>query len=348
MSIGVVVTKYSASSAVWHSYVSVVLRINPGEEKIFYINEKILHLIDLQALDTSCRTVSYKNFFSLMFSIFSEKLISHIVTANYIETILCSLVRLFRIKLIQWVQGTIADESFYFRNRSRFRWLIISLLEFCALNIASSRIYVSEAMKIFFEEKFHFIPRSPCQISPCLSKLRYDGCAKVKNSFIYIGGLSAWQEIDKIIDFFEVIYSQDSTASLTILTLDVPAAKKKIQHRKISPVCTVVASRDRSEIEKILSRHEYGFLFRRRSPVNLVASPIKFLEYIACNVKPIMTDCIGDYSNLVKKEKLGYLVSMHDLEFEWSDIVDAHSVRCDLHVYYEENFYEEKYIVKVK
>jgi glycosyltransferase involved in cell wall biosynthesis len=51
-----------------------------------------------------------------------------------------------------------------------------------------------------------------------------------------------------------------------------------------------------------------GLLLRREDPVNQVASPTKFGEYLAAGLPVLLTEGIGDFSALVEKEGLGMIV----------------------------------------
>ena len=43
-----------------------------------------------------------------------------------------------------------------------------------------------------------------------------------------------------------------------------------------------------------------------------MASPTKILEYLSRDVKPVITDCIGDFSNDLKKNEYACIVDIND------------------------------------
>jgi len=53
-------------------------------------------------------------------------------------------------------------------------------------------------------------------------------------------------------------------------------------------------------------------LLRKSHPVNYVASPTKFGEYLAAGVPVIATEGIGDTSDLIKNENIGIIISPTD------------------------------------
>src|SRR6185295_10953881 len=67
----------------------------------------------------------------------------------------------------------------------------------------------------------------------------------------------------------------------------------------------IVRSAPQGEAARLLCAADYGLLLRQDDVVNLVASPVKFGEYLACGVRPILTPHIGDQSDLCQSSDLG-------------------------------------------
>jgi glycosyltransferase involved in cell wall biosynthesis len=65
---------------------------------------------------------------------------------------------------------------------------------------------------------------------------------------------------------------------------------------------------DRNEVPGYLNAADIGFLLRARHPLNEVASPVKFGEYLASGLTVISSPGIGDVSRLIEREGLGILV----------------------------------------
>ena len=65
---------------------------------------------------------------------------------------------------------------------------------------------------------------------------------------------------------------------------------------------------------RFLAAADYGLLLRQSSTVNRVACPVKFGEYLACGVRPILTPGIGDQSRLAQDEDLGVVVTADRVE----------------------------------
>jgi hypothetical protein len=66
---------------------------------------------------------------------------------------------------------------------------------------------------------------------------------------------------------------------------------------------------DPNEVSEILQSCDYGWLVRENSITNLVASPVKFSEYLSSGLKIIISEKLGDYSEFVRKNNCGILFS---------------------------------------
>ena len=99
-----------------------------------------------------------------------------------------ALVKLKKIKIIFWVQGAVAHESFL-KNKSYFRFSILWLLEYISLIFSDFYIYVSPYMKEYYEKKFFTLNKKSIVI-PCISDLNQN--IKIKrnpDNYCYIGGM---------------------------------------------------------------------------------------------------------------------------------------------------------------
>ena len=49
-------------------------------------------------------------------------------------------------------------------------------------------------------------------------------------------------------------------------------------------------------------------MYRESSVTNQVASPVKIAEYLSCGLKIIISKNLGDYSEMIEKYNLGYII----------------------------------------
>lgn len=215
--------------------------------------------------------------------------------------------------IILWMQGDAAHES-YMKHHSKIRRFIIQRIIHRSFRKASGVVFVSESMAEYYKSEYGF--SKPYIVVPCLSEFAsYELKAKkLPDSYVYIGGLSVWQCFDEILRIYKKI--RTSTSVFHIITLDTKKAEDKVQ--KIigdRNNIEIYSINDRCRIPSILEQFEYGFLIRKESVVNLVSSPIKFLEYLSCGVNVIITNAVPSYAKLVKDEGIGTVVSLEQEKY---------------------------------
>lgn len=228
---------------------------------------------------------------------------------NFWNVLIQKFLVFFRpARILYWVQGVSPEESFM-RHKSYFRFYLLSFLEFFALKFANLHIFVSEYMKVFFEQKYR-LKFEDFQVIPCTSSLRFLGLDKQKNLFVYVGGMSVWQRVDLALEFFHEFYKSDGTAVLKIITPDVKEAQAMLENfPNLKNAVQIISGLKRPEIEELLNKAQFGFLIRDDNSVNNVSSPVKLAEYLSCDVQIITNDCIKSYSEKIKKFKAGYLLN---------------------------------------
>lgn len=221
------------------------------------------------------------------------------------------LVRVTKRPIYLWKQGDAAAES-YMTHHSYLRKWVLQMIDAYALRKVAGVIYVSDAMKEYYENKYSVNTKSI--VVPCLSEfadVKVENIERIPHSFVYIGGLSVWQCFDEILRLYSKIRTEKSV--FHIITLKTEEAHKKVleiigDDKNIE----IYGITDRTQIPVILNKFQYGFLIRKKDVVNQVAAPIKFLEYLSCGVNVIMTDAVPSYAKLVKENNVGTVVDIYD------------------------------------
>lgn len=225
-----------------------------------------------------------------------------------------ALVKLKKIKIIFWVQGAVAHESFL-KNKSYFRFSILWLLEYISLIFSDFYIYVSPYMKEYYEKKFFTLNKKSIVI-PCISDLNQN--IKIKrnpDNYCYIGGMSKWQNFETIIEMMNIIIENNNGAKFSVATNDLKTCNNQLEKmatNKLLKVTSVVSLSSKQEIENFLSAASFGFLIRDDIVVNNVASPIKLAEYFSCGINVISTKGITSYTNLI--EQAGFVINENNLD----------------------------------
>jgi glycosyltransferase involved in cell wall biosynthesis len=310
-SIAVIIDSYSSSQAVWTAYQKHIISISINFNVVLYIEKGVT--VDLPSELKSVDLCRYNNLAHLHFQLLknrSKKIyLPHILLVNKLF-----LLKLFNTDLYLWLQGVLPEESFL-RNKSKIKLRVLSILEFLALKLVSGAVFVSKAMNTHLLQKYS-ISMDNHVVLPCLSDLQWVPSEKKnKLSFVYVGGASEWQKIDHVIKVFNEIKKSNPTAVLDFISKDqenIKALLNDLADKSVMDSVNIYSINDRSEMEKSLSKYEFGFLFREDIVVNKVSSPIKLCEYISCGIKPIMSNCIGDYSTMIKKNHMGVVLDESD------------------------------------
>jgi len=191
-------------------------------------------------------------------------------------------------------RGIISEES-YLRNRCRIRRLLLSWLEFFAFKYSDRLFSVSNNLASYLVKKFYSkdIVVIPCCVPADICILKDRSSKHKELRFIYVGSMSEWQSFDNICELYSSVDSE--LTSLTVVTKDRVKANQILQNYMIQ---AVVLSGDKNFVLKQLDRADFGFIYRANSIINTTSSPVKFLEYTARGVIPVMSPYVGDYSHI--------------------------------------------------
>ena len=116
---------------------------------------------------------------------------------------------------------------------------------------------------------------------------------------VYAGSLSAWNRPDLILAAYHAVRAVHAGTKLLLLTGSATEARA-IFGRETGVIIRSVAHAD---IQHYLALADLGLLLRDRSPVNRVASPVKFAEYLACGVPVLVSPGVGDCPGICGKRE---------------------------------------------
>lgn len=114
--------------------------------------------------------------------------------------------------------------------------------------------------------------------------------------FVYSGSVAGWQSFNRLHDYMLPILKSDLKYRLMFLS-DMDENILKLQQQ--FPHQVMCKKLKVNDVPKYLLAADYGLLLREETVTNQVASPVKFAEYIACGLKVIISDHLGDYSQFV-------------------------------------------------
>jgi len=195
---------------------------------------------------------------------------------------------------------------------------ICQIEKLAVLNV-DFRIAVSYKLVQYWNEEFNYDLNNyvviPCTLNSQYENLKFN---QIENQeireelnfnkddvvLVYSGSNAGWQSFDILNDFLRKQLSNDERCKVLFLSNE----NSQIKELKLEfPNRIKVLKVDVKLVPKYLMTCDYGLMIREDSITNSVASPVKFAEYLACGLKVIVSNNLGDYSEFVKKNNLGNL-----------------------------------------
>lgn len=202
------------------------------------------------------------------------------------------------VKTIMWIQGLGIEEAKM--NRAKWKWPLFYITELFSVRNADFVLFVSERMREYYVSEFGY-KGTNYVIMPCFNLLYNEKVdySKFKNpTFVYAGGISAWQSIDKILDVYAEIEKILPEAKLTMLCNDKGYLEEEIRKRAIQNYEIKFVPLE--ELQNELEKYKYGFIIREKNWVNEVATPTKMNSYLAAHIIPIYSDGVNDFERNIK------------------------------------------------
>lgn len=182
---------------------------------------------------------------------------------------------------------------------------------------AKFKIAVSEKLVDYWRSEFNYVENNHIVIPCTLTESRmteFDSKDRLLSKYnwsdtdiilIYSGSIAGWQSFEKVSDLIEkwikvqnvkVLFLSQLNNVLNTLIIKYP---NNIKQEWVS----------HDLVANYLSLGDYGILIREENMTNLVASPVKFAEYLNAGLQVLISEHLGDYSALVKSNGLGYVIN---------------------------------------
>ena len=219
-------------------------------------------------------------------------------------------------------------------------WLpSIKFLEYKAINHSNQQLAVSNALIEYWRKEFSY-EKSTFTVIPCTIGKQFESVeiseeaiqkARKKIGFetndiviAYSGSLAGWQFKEGL--EIELAKWLEMNKNHKLLFLCKPHEKIDFI-KKLFPNQFIQHFVKPEEVPCYLIAADYGLLVREDLITNQVASPVKFAEYLACGLKVIISEGIGDFSEFVKNHKVGYLINENETDFNAISITDKNPIR---------------------
>ena len=260
-------------------------------------------------------------------NIFSFRLICFLLKPNAIigRSVIATQIALKqrkRVKIIYDGRGAITEECHEYNVITDRGMLneVESLEKECVLK-SDFRMAVSNKLVDLWKDKYSYYENMhaviPCTLNSLFESTTINneiiykrrkelGYIKEDIVFVYSGSLAGWQSINLMIEFIKtvlqkstshkILFLSDLSQEIKFLHIEFP---NQVQCLKLNPI----------DLPHYLIACDYGILIREKSVTNQVASPVKFAEYLACGLPVIISNELGDYSEFVKLNECGFILT---------------------------------------
>lgn len=167
-------------------------------------------------------------------------------------------------------------------------------------------------------------------------------------TFVYAGGIGYYHYSDKVFEIMGGILNKSNEIFFIILTPDITEAEKYAS-KYLQKNSFIIKSAGRNEVPNYLMAADMGMLIREKHPLNEVAAPTKFAEYVMTGLPVMISEFIGDYSDFVLNNNIGIVLSNNAEPVEYITKFEEFKndksilIREDICKLGKENFSKQKY-----
>ena len=233
-------------------------------------------------------------------------------------------------RVIADFHGAAPEELIYRtkQGKDNFLYKHLEKRELYVIKNVSKLVTVSKMMINHIEKKYSFVPNN-VEVIPCLTtkpkyfktreEIRNELGINKKIAFVYCGSYRSYQLIDKTLELYKSISKKIPNTKLFIFTNNQEEIKREIGLIKLPKEYYRLMSLERTEVGTYLNAMDFSLLLRDDSILNKVSSPTKFAEYLINGLPVITTDYVGDFSQQVRIQEIGFVLSNYLCE---SDLID--------------------------
>jgi glycosyltransferase involved in cell wall biosynthesis len=192
-----------------------------------------------------------------------------------------------------------------------------------AVENAAHVLAVSEVMLDKLVER-HGLDRAKATVVPCVADAEKFGPSEAERAavrrelgvedrfvVVYPGRLGAWHYTDETFAVVRGLMDADPTVFFLVLTPDVDAAGA-LARKTLPEGRYAIRSAAHAEVPRYLRAADLGVLLRAPHPLNEVACPTKFAEYVMTGLPVLISAGIGDCSGFVATHRTGAVLPAPD------------------------------------
>jgi glycosyltransferase involved in cell wall biosynthesis len=124
----------------------------------------------------------------------------------------------------------------------------------------------------------------------------------------YKGSLHQYQCLDESLRIFKAIKATRPYAHFLGLTGSTERLRQMCLDAGIRQADYTILPVEMETVPRFLAASDVGLVPRRQTEVNRLAAPVKFPEYLASGTPVILSEHLGDYSALVRREHVGVVL----------------------------------------
>ncbi len=258
-----------------------------------------------------------------------------------------------KIPYYYWAQGIWPEES-RLRGGSRLRCWVQGVLEKRSLKKAEFVFFVSDAMKKHFEKKYKLNFQGKCYIMPCANEQFHEEAFSApgkyeNNVFCYAGALSQWQCFEETVALYKKIEELRPDSHLLLLVKEREQAEKMLAKYKVKNYSIDYVPVD--QLPRVLQKAKFGFVLRKESPVNAVATPTKVVTYLCNGLIPIYSHSLTGIREILQDAKMP-IVYQNDGDISqilkiMDRKLDQKEVRIDFETVYQKAYHRAGHIDQI-
>ena len=204
-------------------------------------------------------------------------------------------------------------------NMKKWKIFIYMFLENWGIKNSSTVLAVSKPLAQTVKKRFNIskVYTIPCCIDSKEFEVNKEEISALKNKlnfkdsdivFVYSGGLGHYQKIPLLLEIWKYFLKYDFIKFLFLTNQDPRKHPTTFNEINSFDDRLIHLSLDRKDVPKYLNCADIGFMLRDSRDLNKAASPVKFPEYLACNLKVVASPGIGDVSDCIIKNDCGILI----------------------------------------
>ena len=218
-----------------------------------------------------------------------------------------------RIHFIYDNRGLFIEEQIYIGKwrKNGIKVKFARLLEFLILKNSAKIIVVSEAFRKYlsynYRKQFDYkisVIRNRTKIK-CLKYNR----SQIDNKIIgvFSGSVAKWQNISELENLIKIVSEHFGGIAFKIFTYN-DSFQTEANRISLNTSNVEIYHLNPEEVNEMMQTGDFGILLRDKIPINFVASPLKFSEYLASGLPVLLSEGIGDTEYIIDKYKVGVII----------------------------------------